>query len=311
MRNNSFKSSRAQEYDFAVALPAVLWQILFLYVPLCFIIYISFIKAIDFFIFKNITLANYKALFNPIYFSIIIRSIFLAFFNALFCLFLGYPVAYFLALRAKRFKNMLLFLLILPFWTNFLVQAYAWFFILDYHGFLNKVLLKIGIISTPLHILNTPWAIYIVMLFCYLPFMVLPIYSSMTKINKYILEASSDLGATNWQTLGYVTLPLSLSGIRTGFFLVLIPSFGEFVIPALLGGGKIMYVGSMISYFFLETKNVFLGSAFTVLSGACLIAIALLIYLVFRKLSKPSGFTGATGPSIKTNNSAKLSQGNK
>jgi len=308
MKNKSFKSKRAQEHDFAVALPAVLWQILFLYVPLCFIIYISFVKAINIFVLKNITFAHYKALLNPIYLSIIIRSVFLAFFNALFCLILAYPVAYFLALRAKRFKNVLLFLLVLPFWTNFLVQAYAWFFILDYHGFLNKVLLKIGIISTPLHILNTPWAIYIVMLFCYLPFMVLPIYSSMTKIDTFILEASSDLGATSWQTLGYVALPLSLSGIRTGFFLVLIPSFGEFVIPALLGGGKVMYVGSMISYFFLETKNVFLGSAFTVLSGACLIIVAVLIYLLFKKLSKPSRFQNQV---TQGNNSAQGAQDSK
>jgi len=286
MRNKNFKSIGSQEHAFAVSVPAVLWQVLFLYVPLCFIIYISFVRSIDFAFFKNITLSHYKILFTLTYFSIIIRSILLAVFNSVFCLLLAYPVAYFLALRVKKLKNLFLFLLVLPFWTNFLVQAYAWFFILDYHGFLNKLFLKIGIISTPLHILNTPWAVYIVMLFCYLPFMVLPIYSSMTKIDKFILEASSDLGATSWQTLGYVTLPLSLSGIRTGFFLVLIPSFGEFVIPALLGGGKVMYVGSMISYFFLETKNVFLGSAFTVLSGVCLIIIALLIYLLFKKLNK-------------------------
>ena len=225
-------------------------------------------------------------LFNISYVKIIFRSVVLAFLNAFFCLCLAYPVAYFLALRVKKLKNLFIFLLVLPFWTNFLVQAYAWFFILDNNGILNKFLLKIGVISTPIHILNTPLAIYIVMLFCYLPFMVLPIYSSMTKINKYLLEASSDLGATSWQTLGYITLPLSLSGIRNGFFLILIPSFGEFVIPVLLGGGKVMYVGSMISYFFLETKNVYLGAAFTCFSGLILIIIASVIYKVFRKFGK-------------------------
>jgi len=286
MKKNKFESEGSKEHSFAVALPAVLWQILFLYLPLFFLIYISFVKTLDYAVLKNLTLQNYKTLIDFSYFKIISRSVALAFFNSLFCLILAYPIAYFLALRVKRLKNLFIFLLVLPFWTNFLVQAYAWFFILDNNGILNKFLLKVGIISSPLHILNTPLAIYIVMLFCYLPFMVLPIYSSMTKIDKYLLEASSDLGATSWQTLGHVTLPLSLSGIRNGFFLVLIPSFGEFVIPILLGGGKVMYVGSMISYFFLETKNVFLGAAFTCFSGFILILIALIVYILFRKLGK-------------------------
>jgi len=286
MKNNSFESERTRDNAFAVAVPAVLWQLLFLYVPLAFLLYISFVKKIDVALFKNITLDNYKILFQTSYFKVLARSVLLAFFNAFFCLLLAYPVAYFLAIQVKRFKNLLLFLLVLPFWTNFLVQAYAWFFILDYKGLLNTLLLKMGIISGPLHILNTPLAIYIVMLFCYLPFMVLPIYSSMTKIDKFVLEASSDLGATGWQTLGHVTLPLSLAGIQTGFFLVLIPSFGEFVVPSLLGGGKVMYVGSMISYFFLETKNLFLGAAFTCFSGLVLIMLSIVVYYMFKKLRK-------------------------
>lgn len=286
MKNNSFRSIRPKESSFFLAFPAVLWQVLFLYVPLAFIIYVSFIKSIDFSLIKNFTLQYYKFLLQVSYFKIIFRSVVLAILNSVFCLLLAYPIAYFLSLKVKRFKNLLIFLLVLPFWTNFLVQAYAWFFILDYKGLLNSALIKLGIISTPFHILNTYLAIYIVMLFCYLPFMVLPIYSSMTKIDKFVLEASSDLGATYWQTLGYVTLPLSLSGIKTGFFLVLIPSFGEFVIPALLGGGRVMYVGSLISYFFLDTKNVSLGSAFTCLSGLVLIFMATVIYLIFRKLSR-------------------------
>ena len=286
MKKNNFNSSGAEEHAFAVSLPAVLWQVLFLYIPLGFILYVSFVKSLDYAVLKNFTLDNYKVLFSLSYFRIIFRSVLLAFFNAVFCLLLAYPMAYFLAIKAKRFKNIFIFLLVLPFWTNFLVQAYAWFFILDKNGLLNKLLLKIGMISAQLHILNTPLAVYIVMLFCYLPFMVLPIYSSMTKIDKYLLEASSDLGATGWQTLGHVTLPLSLAGIQTGFFLVLIPSFGEFVVPSLLGGGKVMYVGSMISYFFLETKNLFLGAAFTCFSGLVLIMLSIVVYYMFKKLRK-------------------------
>jgi len=286
MKNNSVHYEATKNGAFFMAVPAVLWKLLFLYVPLFFIMLISFSKSFDFAFFKNVTLENYKSLFSLSYFRVIGRSLLLAFLNAFFCLLIAYPIAYFLALKVRRFKNLLLFLLALPFWTNFLVQVYAWFFILDHKGLLNTALLKMGIISQPLHILNTSAAIYIVMLFCYLPFMVMPIYSSLLKIDKFVLEASFDLGANSLQTLSHVTIPLSASGIMTGFFLVLIPSFGEFVIPALLGGGKVMYVGSMITYFFLETKNPFLGAAFTCLSGFVLILFALLIYVIFKKLFK-------------------------
>jgi spermidine/putrescine transport system permease protein len=289
MGENKFKSNAmgtSENKAFALALPAVLWQGLFLYVPIIFIIYISFVKSLDGSVFKNITMGNYGTLMNGAYFITIFRSVVLAFSTAFLCLILAYPTAYFLAIKVKKYKNFLFFLLILPFWINFLVKAYSWFFILDQNGIINNFLINIGLISTPFHVLNTPIAVYIVMVFCYLPFMVLPLYNSMAKINKFLFEASSDLGATAWQTLGHVTIPLSMAGITSGFFLVLIPSFGEFVIPTLLGGGKTMYVGSMISYFFLETKNVFLGSAFTCLSGLTLIFVALAIYLFFNKIGK-------------------------
>jgi len=285
MKSNSAKAEVAKrDRSFFMAVPAALWQFLFLYIPLLFIVGLSFLKSLDGSIFKNFTLHNYRELFDLPFLKIILRSFALAFFNAFFCFLISYPVAYFLALRVKRMKNLLLFFLALPFWTNFIVQVYAWFFILDRHGLLNNALLKIGIVSRPLHILNTSAAIYIVMLFCYLPFMVMPIFTSLSKMDKFLLEASSDLGATPWQTFYSITFPMSMAGVKTGFFLVFIPSFGEFVIPSLLGGGKFMFVGSMISYFFLETKNVFLGSAFTLFSVLFLVCAALGIYWIFKKL---------------------------
>jgi len=284
MKNSRLKKEFIKERQFFLASPAILWQILFLYIPLLFLIGISFFRSFEYFSIKHVTLDNYKVLLTLSYAKIIGRSFLLAFFNAIFCFILSYPVAYFLALRVRRFKHILLFFLALPFWTNFIVQVYAWFFILDYHGLLNSFFLKMGIISQPLHILNTPIAIYIVMLFCYLPFMVMPIYTSLSKLDTFTLEASFDLGATPWQTFSNITFPLSLSGVQTGFFLVFIPSFGEFVIPTLLGGGKLMFIGSMISYFFLETRSVFLGAAFTCLSGLFLIASALFILWLFKKL---------------------------
>ncbi len=267
-------------YSFFMAVPALLWQLLFFYVPLLVIIFISFLKNKESLNIAFFTFENYKLLFDIIYLKIIMRSVVLAFLTTSFCLLLSYPIACYLSFCVKRFKNFLIFALVLPFFTNFLVQVYAWFFILEHNGLVNTILIKIGLISEPLHILNTNIAIFIVMVFCYLPYMVLPLYNGMEKVKHNLLEASSDLGATMWQTVNYIIFPLSFSGIKTGFFLVFILSYGEFVVPALLGGSKKMFVGNLISYVFLITKNMSLGGAFT-----CLSIVLLIIFMfIFEKI---------------------------
>jgi spermidine/putrescine transport system permease protein len=281
---DNIKSIIKRERHFFMAIPALLWQVLFFYVPIAFIAVVSILKRLDFSFFGNLTFEHYASLFNLMYYRILARSVALAFLNSLLCFAIAYPVAYFLAFRVRHLRSFLLFLLTLPFWTNFLVQVYAWFAVIERSGFLNTVLLQMGIISQPLHILNTPFAIYLVMLFCYLPFMIMPIYSGLEKIDKNLFEASFDLGATTWQTLTRIIMPLSFSGIRTGFLLVFIPSFGEFVVPALLGGGKQMYFGSLITYFFLETRNIFLGAAFTCLGGLVLVMSVVLLNFLLKRV---------------------------
>ncbi len=275
------KKVALQEMPFLASLPAIVWQILFWCIPLFIVIYLSLTK------FGIFTLHNYSELFQLIYVRIILRSLALAIANALICLFCAYPVAYFLAIYTQRWKNFLLFLLVLPFWTNFLVQIYAWFFLLEHNGLINKILLRLHLISEPLNLSNNVFAVLLVMVYCYIPFMVLPIYSVVEKLNIRLLEASADLGATPWQTFRHITLPLSASGIKTGVLLVLVPSFGEFVIPALVGGSKYMMVGSLISHYFLVARDSALGSAFTLLSGLVLLIIALLfhwyIYALYEK----------------------------
>lgn len=283
MKNGSLRAEASANRSFFVAIPALLWQILFLYVPLACIAVVSVLKNLEYSIFDNLTFVHYKALFNPIYFKIIFRSVVLAFFTSTVCFLIAFPIAYFLVFRVRHLRNLLLFFLVLPFWANFLVQVYAWFSVLERAGFLNSLLLRVGIISQPLHILNTPFAIYLVMVFCFLPFMVLPIYSSMEKIDRALFDVSYDLGGTTWQTITKVVMPLSSSGVRTAFLLVFIPSFGELVIPSLLGGGRQMFVGSLTSYLFLETKNIFAGAAFTCLSiAALLISVGLLLVVLKR-----------------------------
>ncbi|MCL4229264.1 ABC transporter permease [Candidatus Dependentiae bacterium] len=283
-------SRLAQEQSFFWSAPALLWQLLFLYVPIAVIVVLSILQQVDYAFWHHMTFVHYRTVMQPMYLVIIARSLLLALSNACVCLLFAYPVGYFLALRAKSWKNILLLLLILPFWTNFLVQVYAWFFVLERNGFLNLILQKFYLIAEPLQIMNTQVAIQLVMLFCYLPFMIMPIYTGLEKINKRLFEASADLGATPWQTFLRITLPLSLSGVRTGFFLVFIPSFGEFVIPALLGGGKTMYVGTLVSYYFVESKNAYLGSAFTVVS-AIILGLSAAVLLILFKQSVRRSFT--------------------
>lgn len=271
-----FKEIIARELPFLFSLPALLWQFLFFFVPLMTVIYFSVHLADG--PWWRLTGIYFFDLLDLAHARIILRSLLLAVGNALLCLTCAYPIAYFLALYVKRGKGALLFLLTLPFWTNFLVQVYAWFFLLERNGLINNFLLKLGIISQPLNMVNSLFAVSVVMLYCYLPFMIMPLYSILEKLDHSLLEASSDLGASARQTFLRVTVPLSMPGIKTGLLLVFVPSFGEFAIPALLGGGKDFMVGSLISYYFLVARDSALGAAFTVLCGFALLTVAFIFH---------------------------------
>lgn len=264
-----------------MAMPAVAWHMVFFYIPLLIVFLYSLVTFSSGVL--HITLDHYAYFLRPLFLLVIAHSLLLALVTATLCLLLAYPIAYCLAVRVKRFKNILLFLLILPFWTSLMVQVYSWFFILDHDGLINSALIKLGFITTPLHLLNTTFAVYLVMVYCYLPFMIMPLYSSLEKIDRRMFEASADLGASQWQTFKNITIPLSMPGIQTGFFLVFVPSFGEFVVPTLLGGGKQLYVGSLITQYFLAARNINLGSAFTILSGLVLVIAVGILYWYFNR----------------------------
>lgn len=271
-------------YAFFIAIPALVWQVLFLYIPLFFLLSASFFKRWPTFHVTDITLQHLRAVLTMHHAMIIGWSLAQALLIATLCLIIGYPVAYFFAVHMRRWKNFFLFFLMLPFWTNFLVQAYAWFFVLERAGFLNKMLLFLGIIREPLQILYTPLAVALVMVYCYLPFMILPLYGILEKFNLRLIEASLDLGASSVKTFLKITLPLTMPGIRNGFFLVLVPAFGEFAIPAIMGGGRYFYVGSLISSYFLESRNPAEGASFTVVSGCVVLVV---VYILSRLMSGP------------------------
>lgn len=280
----SFKP-KVSDLPFSIGIPALIWQILFFYLPLLFIIFSSFAKVSETGI-EGITLEHLTLFLGPTYLWVIFSSLLLALSNALICVCIAYPIAYFIAFKGKRFKNILLFLLIVPFWTNFLLHVYAWFYVLEREGFLNHLLLSMGLIKSPIHFLNSLFATMVMMVYYYLPFMLLPIYSSLERFECRLIEASLDLGASWLQTLRRILLPLSLRGVRTGFFLVYIPSFGEFAIPELMGGDKQMFVGSVVSHYILGEKTGALGSAFTVVSSLFLLLSSLLLFLLFNRLFK-------------------------
>ncbi len=225
-----FAHTSVSDRPFAIGIPAIIWQVLFFYIPLLIIVVTSFLKTTPSGI-VGITFEKIAHFFNPLYLRVIASSLVLAFINVILCFLIAYPLAYFLAFKGRRIKNFLLFLLLIPFWTNFLLHVYAWFYVLERHGFLNNILIQIGLIKTPLILLNSYFAIIIMMVYYYLPFMVLPIYTSLERFNTSLIEASFDLGATWLQTFSRIILPLTMRGVRAGFFFVYIPSFGEFAIP--------------------------------------------------------------------------------
>lgn len=272
----------ARESSFFFAVPALVWQVLFFYVPLLVVLGLSITKKGDLSAWRGLTFEHYTLFFQWTYGAIIARSFFIALGTMLLCLLGGYPVAYYMACRARGWRNVLLFMIIVPFWTNFVVQVYAWFFVLEKHGLLNSVALRLGLIQQPIGILNSLFAVYLVMLYCYLPFMIMPIYSSLEKFDLRLLEASADLGASAWRTWYRVTLPLSAPGIKTGCLLVFVLSFGEFLIPELMGGGKLLYMGSLIAHYFLIARSMHEGAALTGISCLFLLSCTALIHFFFK-----------------------------
>lgn len=284
----NLKAVIKKELPFFFVIPGLLWQFLFLFIPLCIILFLSFSEFSSLGDgWQQFSLKNYRTVFNLIHVRIILRSLLLAFGSSIACLLLSFPLAYYLAVHVKRWKNFLLFLLTLPFWTNFLILIYSWFYLLDDQGLINMFFVKMGLISQPFKLATSTFAIFMVMVYCYLPFMIMPLYSILEKLDKKLLEASADLGANWFQTFYRITLPLALPGIKTGMILVFVATFGEFAIPSLIGGSKTLLVGSLISYYFLIARNKPVGSAFTMLSGFVLVVlIAIAFYVVFMKNKK-------------------------
>jgi putrescine transport system permease protein len=208
---------------------------------------------------------------DPLYWKAYVSSLQIALISTLLALLVGYPIAYGMAQAPDEWRPTLLLLVILPFWTSFLIRVYSWIGILSNEGFLNQFLLWTGIISTPLAIMNTNTAVYIGIVYTYLPFMILPIYAALEKMDNSLLEAAEDLGCSRLSAFWLVTIPLSKAGIIAGCFLVFIPALGEFVIPSLLGGSDTLMIGKVLWEEFFSNRDWPVASA---------VAVILLLILV-------------------------------
>jgi spermidine/putrescine transport system permease protein len=219
-----------------------------------------------------VTLENYQRLFDPLYGTILLRSVWLAAVSTLLCLVLGFPLALFIA-RSGRRKGLYLQLVILPFWTSFLIRTYAWIFLLRDTGLVNTVLAAAGLITQPLPLLYNDAAVVLGLVYGYLPFMVLPLYATIERLDPSLLEAAADLGATPLKTLWSVVLPLCRPGIVAGVVLVFIPCLGAYLTPDLMGGGKTIMIGNLVQNQFTTARDWPFGAALSLALMALVMAL--------------------------------------
>ncbi len=262
--------------------PVVLWLIIFFFLPLISVFIYSFLKRGTYGgIETQFTLENYQRLFDGIYLGSLWRSVSTAFVCTAICLLVGYPFAYYLAYYRPKFRNVLLMLVVVPFWINFLIRTYAWILILRTEGLLNSSLSLLIPGFQPLELLNTPFAVQIGLVYGYLPFMILPLYVALEQMDLSLIDAAKDLGASPQHAFWHITLPLSLPGILAGSMLVFIPTVGAFLTPDILGGGKVSYIGNVIERQFKTARDFPFGSA---LSFVLMLIVLAGTVLYFRAL---------------------------
>ncbi len=255
----------------------VSWLLIFVFIPNLMIIATSFLTRDDADLIEmTFTLSNYERLIDPLYAKVVWHSFYMAVIATLLCLVIGYPFAFIIARMPEKWRPFMLFLVIVPFWTNSLIRTYGLKIFLGTRGLLNEALLGMGLIEKPLRIMYTEYAVMIGLVYILLPFMILPLYSSLEKLDRSYLEAAKDLGASKFQSFIRVILPLTMPGIIAGCLLVLLPALGMFYVSDLLGGAKNLLIGNVIKSQILSIRDWPFGSAasisLTVLMGLMLFA---------------------------------------
>jgi putrescine transport system permease protein len=273
------------------------WLVLFFLVPFLIVLKISFSVGIlamppyapmiewthDWILSIRVHLANYRFLFtDALYVDAFLYSVKVAAVSTVLCLLIGYPMALGIARTSPARRSVLLMLVILPFWTSFLLRVYAWIGILKDDGLINNLLMSLHLMSSPIHMVNTSFAVYVGIVYSYLPFMVLPLYSNLEKHDATLLEAAADLGAPPWKTFQRVTWPLSIPGVIAGTMLVFIPAVGEYVIPTLLGSANQLMIGRVLSDEFFENRDWPVASAVAIV----VLLLLLIPIVIFQRYNR-------------------------
>jgi putrescine transport system permease protein len=292
------ESSRLPLRRLVLITVAFLWFIAFLLIPFVIVFKISFSQMstsippyTGLFSWGNeilqvsINLGNYLFLFTDIlYATAYLNSLKIAFISTLICLLIGYPMAYVIARTPPPGRHFLLMLIVLPSWTSFLIRVYAWMGILKNNGLLNNFLIWLGVIDQPIIMLHTDFAVYLGIVYGYLPFMILPLYATLVKLDYGLLDAASDLGARPWKAFLKITLPLSRAGIIAGSMLVFIPAVGEFVIPDLLGGPDTLMIGKILWQEFFNNRDWPIASSVAVIM-VLLLMVPILLFNRYQNTS--------------------------
>lgn len=284
------KSRPAGPIAWLLLAPLLAWMVAFVAAPTAAMIAVSFCERDEFGRPRaSATLANYRRLLDRgadgrrVYLQIAARSVAYAGAVTLACVAAGYPVAWFIARRTPAWRHRLLLAVMIPFWTSFLIRAYAWITLLKSEGSLNALLQWVGVIARPLELLYTPGAVVVGLVHAYLPFMVLPIYASVEKLDATLLEAAADLGARPWGAWAKVGLPLTLPGVFAGVLLVFVPSIAMFAVTDLLGGARTLLLGNVIQNQFLAARDWPFGAALGAMLLAMFAAVLAGVRLVRRR----------------------------
>ena len=259
--------------------PVTIWLFFLVAAPLLYVFYLSFLSTDGYNVVQKFTLGNYKELLNPTYLEIYSNSFLLALMTTIVSIVFGYPFAYHMARASRKKKTLMMIMLMIPFWTNSLIRLNGWKTILGKTGLINTLLVNTGLVDQPLEILYTRGAVLLGMVYILFPYMVLPLFASIDKLDLSLLEASKDLGANKVRTFLNVTLPLTSPGIFSGTILVFIPSLGYFFVSDIMGGGKSQLIGNLIENQFKAANNWPFGAALSML----LILLIIIMVTIYRR----------------------------
>lgn len=270
-----------------LSIPISVWTFALVGIVLLYIIALSFMTAVpgEYRVEYTLTLDNYRKLFSGDYFRVLINSIVLAFETTVLCVAIGYPFGYYMARAGRKWRGILMLLVIVPFWTNALVRIYGWKILMMGNGPINDIVIALGLAERPLKLLNTYGAVLLGMVYALIPFMILPVYSSVEKMDWSLVAASRDMGASPARAFITVTLPLTAPGMMAGIVLVFVPAIGLFFISDLLGGSTAIYAGNLVRDQLLKAKDLPFAAAISVV----LLALTLIVLWIYRRAGGKSG----------------------